>query len=131
MKSTGKAILAMALSTAPMQAQAAEWWYVLGSQDAQTIQFVDTDSTIRTHNTVTLAVQRFNRVGKAFRSVETIRCDAAAPGPDARVLRDFACGTLDRRMNSGVILGEMTPAQATQIVFASHAAPRVVQTSAR
>ncbi len=131
MKSIGKAILAAALSTAPMQAHAAEWWCLLGSPDAQTVQFVDTDSAIRTHDMVTLAVQRFNRAGTASKSVATIRCDRAALGPDARTLRDFACGTLDYRMNNGVILGEMTPAQATQIVFASQAAPSVVQTAAR
>jgi hypothetical protein len=131
MKSIGKTMMAAALASAPMQAQAAEWWCVLGSQDAQTIQFVDTDSMIRTHDTVTIAVQRFNRAGTASRSIETVRCDSAAYGPDARALRDFACGTLDHRMNNGVILGDMTPAQATQIVFASRATPHTVQTSSR
>jgi len=131
MKSIAKVMLTVSLASAPMQAQAAEWWCVLGSQDAQTIQFVDTDSMIRTHNTVTIAVQRFNRAGTASRSIETIRCNSAAYGPDARALRDFACGTMDHRMNNGVILGDMTPAQATQIVFASRATPHTVQTSSR
>lgn len=119
MKIIRRMIVTGAILTASAQAQAADWWCVLGAPDAPIAQFVDVDTVVRTGNQVSLQILRFDKAGLSQRSFEHVGCDVAASSSDHRALRDFACGTMDYRMNNGVILGTMTPSQAAHVIFAS------------
>ncbi len=119
MKLIRRMIVTGAVLTASAQAQAADWWCVLGAPDAPIAQFADVDTAVRSANRVSIRVLRFDQAGRARQEVEQVRCDAAATSADGKALRDFACGTMEYRMNNAVMLGAMTPSQAAHVIFAS------------
>lgn len=129
MKMIGRIIVAGAAFTASAQAQAADWWCVLGAPDAPVAQFVDADTAVRSGNRISIHVLRFDQAGRAQQGIEQVRCDARAASADDKALRDFACGTMDYRMNSAVMLGAMTPSQAAHVIFASRPATLVAANS--
>jgi hypothetical protein len=130
MKTIGRMIVAGAAFAASAQAQAADWWCVLGAPDAPVTQFVDADTAVRSGNRVSIHVLRFDRADQTQQGIEQVQCDARTTSAEHKALRDFACGTLDYRMNSAVMLGAMTPSQAAHVIFASRPATLVAAKSA-
>lgn len=105
------AIAAVALITAG-PVRAADWWLVDGEIGSTTAVFVDAESIARDGDTARYAVLTADvSGGQRATQVETL-C-----GTDSDAAAKFACATDAQRMESAMMLGDMTPQAVATMLF--------------
>lgn len=119
MKRLGRMFLTTATLFVATSAQATDWWCVPSDRQDRAIQFVDADTVVRSNNNVSFRVLRIDRTGESRQEFQQFRCDMQLLSSDDRDIRDFACADMETRMNSAVMLGTMTPQQASHVIFVS------------
>jgi len=101
--------------TAPVSAQAANWWWIAGKPEDAAIFFADAETMVRRNGDVILHVQRVEKSGKVIETVAHVQCSAPQTAQEENPLSLFACSTEDERMHLGIMLGDRTPSQTTRV----------------
>lgn len=102
-------------------AEAAEWWYLFGAPNAPTARFVDADSVKRAGNAIDVTVVRVDRQGRSTWTLQRINCRQSSVEKASQDVRVFVCATNSERAERAMLLGSLTPAQASQAIFAASA----------
>ncbi len=105
------AIAAVALIAAG-PACAADWWLVDGEIGSSKAVFVDAESISRTGETARYAVLTADVSGGQRATQVEARC-----GIDSDAAAKFACATDEQRMESAMMLGDMTPQAVATLLF--------------
>lgn len=106
-------------------AQAAEWWYLVGAPNAPAARFVDADSVKRAGNRVDVTVVRVDRRGRSTWTLQRIDCRASSTHRASNDVREFICATSSERAERAMLLGSLTPAQASNAIFAASASAKL------
>ena len=105
----------------PVSARAADWWFITGEPEDDALLFADAETVVRRDAQATVHVQRIEKSGQAIETVARVQCEG--PQQDTS-LRRFVCST-DERLHLGIMLGDKTPRQTAQMIFAMRSSSRL------
>lgn len=109
MKKFGILIAATMFASAPASAAAPDWWLVSGEPGASSVQFIDVASIIKKGGSVSFDVATYWGNGHNMERKLTISCSEQTAGSPYSELQQFACGSDETRMSTGVKLGSTDP----------------------
>ncbi len=117
MKKLYFAIIAALLSSAPALAKSQDWWLVSGAPGAAKIEFIDAASIKRSGNSIKFDVATYWSNGRSLERELKMDCDVKPDDATYSELWNFACGSDEVRMNSGLKLGQNQPEWLAKTVF--------------
>ncbi len=109
MSKFGIAIAATILASTPAIAAKPDWWLVSGGPGASSVQFIDAASIRKSSGSVSFDVATYWGNGRNMERRLTISCTEKTAGSLYSELQQFACGSDDTRMSTGVKLGSTDP----------------------
>lgn len=109
MSKFGIAIAAATMASTPAMAAAPDWWLVSGAPGASSVQFIDASSIRKKSGSVTFDVATYWGNGHNMERKLTISCNEKIAGSPYSDLQQFACGSDETRMSTGVKLGSTDP----------------------
>ncbi len=118
MKKLTIAIVAAACASTPILAKSQDWWLVSGEPGAAKVEFIDAASIDRSGASVTFDVATYWNNGRQMERELTMNCDVEPDAASYSELWNFACGSQDVRMSSGLMLGQTKPEWLAKTVFA-------------
>lgn len=118
MKKVSIAILAAFAGSAPALAQAPDWWLVSGGPGETSVQFIDAESITKRGSVVSFDVATYWGNGRNMARELTISCNEQPVGSRYTELQEFACGSDETRMSTGLKLGSTEPEWLAKTVLA-------------
>ncbi len=109
MKNTGILIAASIFASTPALAATPDWWLVSGEPGASSVQFIDASSIRKSGGSVSFDVATYWGNGRNMERELTISCNEQTPGSPYSDLQQFACGSDETRMSTGLKLGSQSP----------------------
>lgn len=118
MKRLSTAIATTIFASAPSFATAPDWWLVSGGPGDTSVKFVDAASIEKKGGAVSFDVATYWGNGRNMERELTISCSEEAVGSPYTDLQQFACGSAETRMNTGLKLGSTDPDWLAKTVLA-------------
>ncbi len=109
MKKTGILIATSIFASTPVMAAAPDWWLVSGQPGASSVQFIDASSIRKKRGSVSFDVATYWGNGRNMERELTISCKEQTAGSPYSDLQQFACGSEETRMSTGLKLGPQSP----------------------